>query len=46
MQNLGFVPEAGLSELYSYSTQEPFLLAQTQQLPEGTGTRREPMPKR
>ena len=34
MQNLGFVPDAGLPELYSYSSQvEPFLLAQTQQLP-------------
>ncbi|PYH95967.1 quinic acid utilization activator [Aspergillus ellipticus CBS 707.79] len=32
MQNLGFVPEAGAPELYSYSSQvEPFLLAQTQQ---------------
>ncbi|PWY73205.1 quinic acid utilization activator [Aspergillus sclerotioniger CBS 115572] len=32
MQNLGFVPEAGVPELYSYSSQvEPFLLAQTQQ---------------
>ncbi|EAW07687.1 putative C6 transcription factor QutA [Aspergillus clavatus NRRL 1] len=35
MQNLGFIPDAGISELYSYSSQmEPFLLAQTQQLPE------------
>ncbi|KAF7622201.1 hypothetical protein AFLA_008747 [Aspergillus flavus NRRL3357] len=34
MQNLGFVPDAGIPELYSYSSQvEPFLLAQTQQLP-------------
>ncbi|KAI9924886.1 hypothetical protein ASPWEDRAFT_506359 [Aspergillus wentii DTO 134E9] len=33
MQNLGFVPDAGIPELYSYSSQvEPFLLAQTQQL--------------
>ncbi|KAL3261331.1 hypothetical protein ABHI18_003817 [Aspergillus niger] len=32
MQNLGFVPDAGVPELYSYSSQvEPFLLAQTQQ---------------
>ncbi|PYH44353.1 putative C6 transcription factor QutA [Aspergillus saccharolyticus JOP 1030-1] len=32
MQNLGFVPDAGVPEIYSYSTQvEPFLLAQTQQ---------------
>ncbi|KAF7126228.1 hypothetical protein CNMCM5793_002723 [Aspergillus hiratsukae] len=46
MQNLGFAPDAGLSELYSYSSQEPFLLAQIQQLPEGPGMRREPMPKR
>ncbi|KAF7184524.1 hypothetical protein CNMCM7691_005646 [Aspergillus felis] len=36
MQNLGFVPDAGFSELYSYSSQEPFLLAQTQQLSEGS----------
>ncbi|KAF5864451.1 hypothetical protein ETB97_007554 [Aspergillus alliaceus] len=34
MQNLGFVPDAGIPELYSYSSQvEPFLLTQTQQLP-------------
>lgn len=31
MQNLGFVPDAGVPELYSYSNQvEPFLLAQSQ----------------
>ncbi|KAE8145780.1 fungal-specific transcription factor domain-containing protein [Aspergillus avenaceus] len=34
MQNLGFVPDAGIPELYSYSSQvEPFLLAQAQQMP-------------
>ncbi|KAJ5158679.1 uncharacterized protein N7500_008330 [Penicillium coprophilum] len=34
MQNLGFVSDAGIPELYSFSSQiEPFLLAQTQQLP-------------
>ncbi|KAJ5950948.1 uncharacterized protein N7479_009361 [Penicillium vulpinum] len=34
MQNLGFVSDAGIPELYSFSGQiEPFLLAQTQQLP-------------
>ncbi|KAJ5350541.1 hypothetical protein N7541_008268 [Penicillium brevicompactum] len=33
MQNLGFVSDAGIPELYSFSGQvEPFLLAQTQQL--------------
>ncbi|KAL4894077.1 fungal-specific transcription factor domain-containing protein [Aspergillus ambiguus] len=38
MQNLGFVPDAGIPELYSYASQvEPFLLAQTQQLPQETG---------
>jgi hypothetical protein len=38
MQNLGFVSEAGIPELYSFSGQiEPFLLAQTQQIP-GNGT--------
>jgi hypothetical protein len=38
MQNLGFVSDAGIPELYSFSGQiEPFLLAQTQQLPP-TGT--------
>ncbi|KAL4866450.1 quinic acid utilization activator [Aspergillus spectabilis] len=32
MQNLGFVPEAGIPELYPYTTQgDPFLLASTQQ---------------
>ena len=36
MQNLGFVSDAGIPELYSFSGQiEPFLLAQTQQLPTG-----------
>lgn len=34
MQNLGFIPDAGIPKLYSYSSQvEPFLLTQTQQLP-------------
>ncbi|KXG46828.1 Transcription factor [Penicillium griseofulvum] len=34
MQNLGFVSDVGIPELYSFSGQiEPFLLAQTQQLP-------------
>ncbi|KAF3385511.1 Quinic acid utilization activator [Penicillium rolfsii] len=34
MQNLGFVAENGVPELFSFSSQiEPFLLAQTQQLP-------------
>jgi hypothetical protein len=34
MQNLGFVDDSGIPELYSFSGQvEPFLLAQTQQLP-------------
>jgi hypothetical protein len=38
MQNLGFVSDAGIPELYSFSGQiEPFLLAQTQQIP-GHGT--------
>ncbi|GFF84499.1 hypothetical protein CNMCM6936_002390 [Aspergillus lentulus] len=47
MQNLGFVPDAGLSDLYSYSGQEPFLLAQTQQLSEGSAViHRERQPKR
>ena len=33
MQNLGFVSDAGVPELYSFAGQiEPFLLAQTQQL--------------
>ncbi|KAJ5985369.1 hypothetical protein N7522_012565 [Penicillium canescens] len=45
MQNLGFVSDAGIPELYSFSGQiEPFLLAQTQQIPSnGTppGVRRE-----
>ncbi|KAJ5152097.1 hypothetical protein N7492_010392 [Penicillium capsulatum] len=37
MQNLGFVSDSGVPEIYSFSNQiEPFLLAQTQQLP-GTG---------
>ncbi|KAL4791753.1 fungal-specific transcription factor domain-containing protein [Aspergillus venezuelensis] len=32
MQNLGFVPEAGIPELYPYTSQrDPFLLAPTQQ---------------
>lgn len=47
MQNLGFVPDAGISDLYSYSSQEPFLLAQTQQLSEGSAAiQRERQPKR
>ena len=34
MQNLGFVPDAGIPELFPYSDHaEPFLLAQTQQIP-------------
>ncbi|GES59072.1 quinic acid utilization activator [Aspergillus terreus] len=38
MQNLGFVPDAGIPELYSYASQvEPFLLAQTQPLPHEAG---------
>lgn len=44
MQNLGFVPDAGMPELYPYSDQtEPFLLAQTQQIsyPETSMGRRE-----
>ncbi|KAL2828506.1 fungal-specific transcription factor domain-containing protein [Aspergillus cavernicola] len=44
MQNLGFVPEAGIPELYPYTSQtEPFLLAPTQTLtsPETNGLRRE-----
>lgn len=37
MQNLGFVSDPGVPEIYSFSNQiEPFLLAQTQQIP-GTG---------
>lgn len=33
MQNLGFVPDADIPELYLYSDHaEPFLLAQTQQI--------------
>ncbi|KAJ5091798.1 hypothetical protein NUU61_006668 [Penicillium alfredii] len=37
MQNLGFVSDSGIPELYSFSGQiEPFLLAQTQQLPSAT----------
>ncbi|KAI9372497.1 fungal-specific transcription factor domain-containing protein [Aspergillus egyptiacus] len=33
MQNLGFIPEAGIPELYPYASQtEPFLLAPTQTL--------------
>ncbi|KAJ5160297.1 uncharacterized protein N7482_007301 [Penicillium canariense] len=34
MQNLGFVSDTGVPEFYSFSSQiEPFLLAQTQQMP-------------
>ncbi|KAJ5637460.1 hypothetical protein N7490_007339 [Penicillium lividum] len=45
MQNLGFVPDSGVPEMYSFSSQiEPFLLAQTQQIPNNgssSGVRRE-----
>ncbi|KAL4886487.1 fungal-specific transcription factor domain-containing protein [Aspergillus karnatakaensis] len=45
MQNLGFVPEAGMPELYPYTTQgDPFLLASTHQTltsPEANPLRRE-----
>ncbi|KAL4917605.1 fungal-specific transcription factor domain-containing protein [Aspergillus aurantiobrunneus] len=45
MQNLGFVPEAGIPELYPYTSQrDPFLLAPTQQTlmsPETSTLRRE-----
>ncbi|KAJ6119855.1 hypothetical protein N7523_004135 [Penicillium sp. IBT 18751x] len=44
MQNLGFVSDSGVPEVYSFSSQiEPFLLAQTQQVPgsQPTGARRE-----
>jgi hypothetical protein len=48
MQNLGFVSDVGIPELYSFSGQiEPFLLAQTQQLPNNdtpSGVRRESQP--
>ncbi|OQD63445.1 hypothetical protein PENPOL_c009G08101 [Penicillium polonicum] len=48
MQNLGFVSDVGIPELYSFSGQiEPFLLAQTQQLPNNgtpSGMRRESGP--
>ncbi|KAJ5486063.1 Transcription factorfungi [Penicillium desertorum] len=48
MQNLGFVSDAGIPELYSFSSQiEPFLLAQTQQLPNNgtsSGMQRETQP--
>ncbi|CAI7588921.1 unnamed protein product [Penicillium glandicola] len=48
MQNLGFVSDAGIPELYSFSSQiEPFLLAQTQQLPNNgapSSMRRESQP--
>lgn len=34
MQNLGFVADSNTPEIYSFSNQiEPFLLAQTQQIP-------------
>lgn len=37
MQNLGFVSDSSVPEIYSFSSQiEPFLLAQTQQLPAGS----------
>ncbi|KAJ5799567.1 transcriptional regulator family: Fungal Specific TF [Penicillium psychrosexuale] len=39
MQNLGFVSNAGIPELYSFSSQiDPFLLAETQQLPNNGNT--------
>jgi hypothetical protein len=45
MQNLGFVADSGVPEMYSFSSQiEPFLLAQTQQIPSNgssSGVRRE-----
>ena len=45
MQNLGFVSDSGVPEIYSFSSQiEPFLLAQTQQVPgngSSSGARRE-----
>ncbi|KAL4786098.1 fungal-specific transcription factor domain-containing protein [Aspergillus varians] len=45
MQNLGFVPEAGIPDLYPYTSQgDPFLLAPTQQTltsPETSSLRRE-----
>lgn len=45
MQNLGFVPEAGIPELYPYTSQrDPFLLAPSQQAlasPETNTLRRE-----
>lgn len=48
MQNLGFVLDAGIPEVYPYSDQaEPFLLAQAQQIPcpeASTGTRRGSQP--
>lgn len=34
MQNLGFVADSNVPEIYSFTNQiEPFLLAQTQQMP-------------
>ncbi|KAK4862216.1 hypothetical protein LT330_003354 [Penicillium expansum] len=48
MQNLGFVSDVGIPELYSFAGQiEPFLLAQPQQLPNNgtsSGMRRESQP--
>lgn len=45
MQNLGFVADSSMPEIYSFSSQiEPFLLAQTQQIPSNgpsTGTKRD-----
>ncbi|KAJ5527533.1 hypothetical protein N7513_011692 [Penicillium frequentans] len=45
MQNLGFVADSGVPEMFSFSSQiEPFLLAQTQQIPSNgspSGVRRE-----
>ena len=46
MQNLGFVSDSGVPEIYSFSSQiEPFLLAQSQQMPENPpAVRRESQP--
>lgn len=47
MQNLGFVSDSGVQEVYSFSSQiEPFLLAQAQQMPgnQPSSVRREPQP--
>ncbi|KAJ5218566.1 uncharacterized protein N7498_000665 [Penicillium cinerascens] len=46
MQNLGFVSDSGVPEVFSFSSQiEPFLLAQSQQMPEDpSAVRRESQP--